>query len=76
MAKLKVHHPDGEVIAEIYDYAAGALLMSLYGNGSYITYKGKVLWLEGKDGEGAESYDTTAITIDDRLIAMLVGVSS
>lgn len=74
MKKLKVHHPDGEVIAEIYDYAAGALLMSLYGDGSHITYRGRVLWREGKDGEGAESYDTTAMTIDDRL--KLMGVSS
>ena len=71
MAKLKVHHPDGEVIAEVYDYAAGALLMSLYGDGSHITYMGKVLWREGVDGEGAESYDTTAMTIDDRLIDIL-----
>ena len=71
MAKLKVHHPDGEVIAEVYDYAAGALLMSLYGDGSHITYNGKILWREGIDGEGAESYDTTAMTIDDRLMNIL-----
>jgi hypothetical protein len=65
--KLKVHHPSGEVIAEVYDFAAGALLMSLYGDKSYISYRGKVLWREGKDGEGAESYDTTAITVIRRL---------
>ena len=74
MKKLKVHHPAGEVIAEVYDYAAGALLMSLYGNGSYITYRGKILWYEGIDGEGAESYDTTSMTIDNRLINMGVQV--
>lgn len=68
--KIKVHHPDGTVIAEVYDYSAGALLMSLYGNGSHITYKGKVLWREGVDGKGAESYDTTSMTIDSRLIEM------
>ena len=65
--KLKVHHPSGDVIAEVYDFAAGALLMSLYGEGSYITYRRKVLWQEGIDGEGAESYDTTSMVIDVRL---------
>jgi hypothetical protein len=33
--KLKVHDPSGDVIAEVYDYAAGALLMSLYGDRSH-----------------------------------------
>ena len=65
--KIKVHDPRGSVMAEVYDCAAGALLMSLYGNGSTIRYKNRVLWLEGSDGEGAESYDTTAITVVKRL---------
>lgn len=65
--KLKVCDPSGEVIADVYDYAAGALLMSLYGNGSTIRYKNIILWLEGPDGEGANSYDTTAMTVDERL---------
>lgn len=68
--KLKVHHPDGKVIAEVYDYAAGALLMSLYGNGSLISYRGRALWREGKDGEGAESYDTTSMVIEGKLAGM------
>jgi len=65
--KVKVHDPRGDVMADVYDYAAGALLMSLYGNGSTIRYKNRILWLEGADGEGAESYDTTAITVVKRL---------
>lgn len=65
--KLKVHEPNGDVIAEVYDYAAGALLMSLYGNGSTIRYRNRILWLEGADGEGAESYDTTSLTVERRL---------
>ena len=72
--KLKVHDPSGDVIAEVYDYAAGALLMSLYGDGSHISYRGKALWREGIDGEGAESYDTTSMVIDNRLIEMGVQV--
>jgi hypothetical protein len=41
--------------------------MSLYGDGSHISYRGKVLWREGKDGEGAESYDGTIAKIFSRL---------
>ena len=67
MTKLKVHAPDGVVIAEVFDYSAGALLMSLYGDGSHMTYRGKVVWREGVDGEGAESYDTTTLTIVKRI---------
>ena len=68
--KLKVHNPSGDVIADVYDWPAGALLMRLYGDGSLIKYRLKVIWREGKDGEGAESYDTTSMTIDSRLIEM------
>jgi hypothetical protein len=72
--KLKVHDPSGDVIAEVYDYAAGALLMSLYGDGSHISYRGKALWREGTDGEGAESYDTTSMVIESKLIEMGVNL--
>lgn len=65
--KLKVCDPDGVAIADVYDYSAGALLMSLYGNGSTIRHKNRIVWLEGSDGEGANSYDNVAITIDERL---------
>ena len=65
--KIKVCDPRGDTIAEVFDYAAGALLMSLYGDGSSLRYKNRVVWLEGSDGEGAESYDTVAITVDKRL---------
>jgi hypothetical protein len=68
--KLKVHDPSGDVIAEVYDYAAGALLMSLYGDGSHISYRGRALWREGIDGEGAESYDTTSMAIESKLLDM------
>ena len=67
MKKVKVHDPRGDVMADVYDYATGALLMSLYGYGSTIRYQNRILWLEGSDGEGAESYDTTSMTIDKRL---------
>jgi len=65
--KVKVYDPSGDVIAEVYDYAAGALLMSLYGDGSTIRLKNVILWLEGADGEGAQSYDNTSTIIEERL---------
>ena len=67
MIKVSVHDPYGTKIADVWDYSAGALLMSLYGNDSTIRHRGRVLWLEGTDGEGAESYDTTTMTVDSRL---------
>ena len=69
--KIKVHDPRGDVMAEVYDYAAGALLMSLYGDGSTIRYKNRILWLEGSDGEGAESYDKTSMVVSNRLDSMV-----
>lgn len=72
--KLKAHDPSGYVIADVYDFSAGALLMSLYGEGSHISYRGKALWREGLDGYGAESYDTTVMTMSDRLAEMGVKV--
>lgn len=60
--------PEGRLIAKCNpdDYGF-ALLMSLYGEGSTIRVKGRIVWLEGSDGEGAESYDTCALLIEDRL---------
>jgi hypothetical protein len=48
--------------------------MSLYGDGSHISYIGKALWREGIDGEGAESYDTTSMTVESRLLEMGVNL--
>ena len=70
MVKVKAYDPSGRAIADVYDYSAGALLMSLYGDGSTIRYRNRILWLEGSDGEGAESYDTTSMTVESRLIGM------
>jgi hypothetical protein len=45
--------------------------MSLNGEGSTIRYKNAVLWIEGADGEGAESYDGTIEKCYDRLKSMV-----
>lgn len=65
--RLDAYDPSGRLIASCADHYATALLMSLNGDGSTIRYKNAVLWIEGADGEGAESYDTTAITVIKRL---------
>jgi len=60
MAKvtLDAYDPKGRLIAKCSanDYAH-ALLMSLHGEGSTIRIKNQIVWLEGADGEGANSYD-------------------
>lgn len=70
MAKitLDAYDPSGNLIAKCDpdDYGA-PLLMSLHGEGSTIRVGKRVVWLEGADGEGAESYDGTISKIFSRL---------
>ena len=65
---LDAYSPSGDLIAKCSadDYGS-ALLMSLYGEGSTIRSGKKILWLEGADGEGAESYDGTMLKVFERL---------
>ncbi len=65
--RLDAYDPSGNLIASCSDHYASALLMSLNGEGSTIRYKGVILWLEGTDGEGAESYDGTISKCYDRI---------
>jgi hypothetical protein len=70
MAKitLDAYAPDGRLIAKCDENDYGApLLMSLHGEGSTIRVKNRIVWLEGADGEGAESYDGTIAKIFSRL---------
>jgi hypothetical protein len=69
--KLNAYDPSGNLIASCSDHYASALLMSLNGEGSTIRYKNHILWLEGADGEGAESYDGTISKVYDRLNKVL-----
>jgi hypothetical protein len=65
--KLNAYTPDGYLIANCADHMSAGLLMSLYGDGSTIRYKNAILWTEGVDGEGAQSYDGTMIKVYERL---------
>lgn len=66
--KWKVYDPDGVYMASTKEVAGAALLMSLYGEGSTIRLAHRmVVWTEGVDGNGAESYDGTAEVIAQRV---------
>lgn len=65
--KLNAYDPAGRLIANCSDHYASALLMSLNGEGSTIRYGKIILWTEGLDGEGAESYDGTISKCYERL---------
>lgn len=70
MAKitLDAYDPEGRLVAKCNSDDYGApLLMSLHGEGSTIRVGKKIVWLEGADGEGAESYDSTIEKIFSRL---------
>ena len=69
--RLDAFDPQGRLIANCSDHYATALLMSLNGEGSTIRYKNAILWIEGADGEGAESYDGTIAKVYDRLGTMV-----
>ena len=69
--KLNAYTPDGYLIANCSDHLSAGLLMSLYGDGSTIRYKNAILWTEGVDGEGAQSYDGTIAKVYDRLGTMV-----
>lgn len=59
--KYKVYDSTGVYQASVKEIEAGALLMSLYGDGSTIRIGHSfTVWTEGTDGQGAESYDHVA----------------
>ena len=65
--RLKVFDAGGIYQAACHDYAAAALLMSLYGDGATIRLghsKRDIIWTEGVDGNGSESYDAVGDAID------------
>jgi len=70
--KLNAYSPDGSLIANCADHISAGLLMSLYGDGSTIRYKNAILWTEGIDGEGAQSYDGTMIKVYEGLSKLVV----
>lgn len=67
--KLKIYTASGRYVASLKEYEAAAALASFYGNGATVRYGhgGLVLWTEGTDGEGAESFDGATAVMIERL---------
>lgn len=66
----KVYDAENKYVASTKDTEGASLLMSLYGTGSTIRLDHKrIVWTEGKDGNASESYDQTAIKIQERLMS-------
>lgn len=66
---LKIYTASGEYIGSVKEVMAAAVLVNLYGEGSTIRLghsKKDVLWTQGIDGDAAESYDTTGLTMAKR----------
>jgi hypothetical protein len=68
--KWKVYDPNNQYVASVRDTEGASLLMDLYGDGSTIRLDHRrIVWTEGKDGRASESYDQTAIKIQERLMS-------
>lgn len=68
---LKVYMEDGTLIASTDEYAVAALVVSTFGaDGGTVrnARNGQVLWREGVDGVAAESYDSFADFVEDKLL--------
>ena len=65
---FKVYDYEGTYQAACHDMAAAACLVSFYGERSTIRYgHRKVIWTEGIDGTAADSYDSSAFTMSNRI---------
>ena len=68
--KWKVYTAGKNYVASVADTEGASLLMDLYGDGSTIRLGHKIIvWTEGKDGRASQSYDQTAIKIQERLMS-------
>jgi hypothetical protein len=68
--KWKVYDANNQYVASIRDTEGASLLMDLYGDGSTIRLDHRrIVWTEGKDGRASQSYDETAIKIQERLMS-------
>lgn len=68
--KWKVYDKENNYVASCRDTDGASLLMSLYGDGSTIRLDHRrIVWTEGADGNASESYDQTAIKIQERLMS-------
>lgn len=62
--RWKVYNTEGEYVASCKHVEDAAAIIALYGDGASIRDgHSKVVWLEGRDGEAAESFDAVAAKV-------------
>ena len=62
--RFKVYDADGHYQAACKEPEAACALMWFYGDGATIRAEhDRIVWTEGKDGTGADSYDAVVETI-------------
>lgn len=63
----KVFDSNGQYQAACKEPEGAAVLVTFYGEGATIRFGHKrILWTEGQDGNAADSYDDTALTLYER----------
>ena len=68
--KWKVYDASNQQVASVRDTEGASLVMRLYGTGATIRLDHRrIVWTEGADGNASESYDETAIKIQERLMS-------
>lgn len=67
--EFKVYDAAGKYQAACKEIEAAAALVAFYGEGATIRHRHHMIaWTEGQDGNAAESYDSVAQFVTDRLI--------
>jgi hypothetical protein len=63
----KCYDDDGVYQASTKDSTLAAAIMACLPEGARVKFHGRVVWVEGRDGCAADSYDNAALVMDQRI---------